>query len=323
MDIRRQRRGRSGFTLVELVLATTIAMLLLGALYVAVDMQLRFAQNSRDLVEESTLARALLARIDSDASQVVGLSNPGRFRIAAGADALADPSATGSSTSTTPTTTPSTTGTTSSTSSTSASSSTSSSTSSSSSTSTTDSGTSTNIVIPLGVQGDSETLHLFVSRFPRELYVNPNSDTQPVVSDLRRISYWLPDGQDSTTGLARQEVPLVTSDDALQNLPPGIDNESSYVIADEVRELNFQYFDGTNWQDSWDSTVPGADGVTPIGSPCAIAVTVGVARPGANGNLKTYRHVIAIQTANGNTPQSQTQSSQQSSTSTTGGGATP
>jgi hypothetical protein len=315
MDVRRQRRGRSGFTLVELVLATTIAMLLLGALYVAVDMQLRFAQNSRDLVEESTLARALLARIDSDVSQVVGLSDPGRFRLAAGADALADPSATSSSTSTPSTTASSTTSSTSSTSA-------SSSTSSSGSASTTDSGTSTNVVLPLGVLGDSETLHLFVSRFPRELYVNPDSDTQPVVSDLRRISYWLPDGQDSTTGLARQEVPLVTSDDALQNMPPGIEGEaSSYVIADEVRELNFQYFDGTNWQDSWDSTVAGADGVTPIGSPCAIAVTVGIARPGADGAVKTYRHVIAIQTANGNTPQAQ--SSQQSSASTTGGGATP
>jgi Tfp pilus assembly protein PilV len=322
MDIRRQRRGRSGFTLVELVLATTIAMLLLGALYVAVDMQLRFAQNSRDLVEESTLARALLARIDSDASQVVGLSDPGRFRTAAGADALADPSATTSSTSAAPTTASSTTGATSSTSSTAASGA--ASTSSSSSTSTTDSGTSTNVVLPLGVQGDSETLHLYVSRFPRELYVNPNSDTQPVVSDLRRISYWLPGGQDSTTGLARQEVPLITSDNALQNLPPGIDGESSYVIADEVRELNFQYFDGTNWQDSWDSTTPGADGVTPIGSPCAIAVTISVARPGANGSVKSYRHVIAIQTANGTTvQQTQSTTSGTSAASTTGGGATP
>jgi hypothetical protein len=297
-------------------------MLLLGALYVAVDMQLRFAQNSRDLVEESTLARALLARMDSDASQVVGLSDPGRFRTAAGADALADPSATSSSTSATASTASSATGATSSTSSTSASGATS--TSSSSSSSTTDSGTSTNVVIPLGVQGDSETLHLYVSRFPRELYVNPNSDVQPVVSDLRRISYWLPGGQDSTTGLARQEVSLVTSDDALQNLPPGIDKESSYVIADEVRELNFQYFDGTNWQDSWDSTTPGADGVTPIGSPVAIAVTVSVARPGASDSVKSYRHVIAIQTANGTTvQQTQSTTSGASAASSMGGGATP
>jgi Tfp pilus assembly protein PilV len=303
MDIRRQRRGRSGFTLVELVLATTIAMLLLGALYVAVDMQLRFAQNSRDLVEESTLARAILARIDSDASQVVGLSDPGRFRVAAGADALSDPTAT---TAATPTTAAGTTGMTTGAASSAA----------STSTATTEGGTSTNIVLPLGVQGDSETLHLYVSRVPRELYMNINSDTPPVVSDLRRVSYWLLGGADNPAGLARQEVPVVTSDDALQNLPPGIDNESSFLIADEVRSLNFQYFDGTNWQDNWDSTTPGADGVTPIGSPRAVAVTVGVARPGANGNVKIYRHVIAISSANGTTQQSQPQS-------TTGGGATP
>jgi hypothetical protein len=290
--------------LVELVLATTIAMLLLGALYVAVDMQLRFAQNSRDLVEESTLARAILARIDSDASQVVGLSDPGRFRIAAGADALSDPNATTVAASTTPaaSTTATTTGAASSTAST--------------ATATTDSGTSTNILLPLGVQGDSETLHLYVSRVPRELYSNINSDTPPVVSDLRRVSYWLLGGADNPAGLARQEVPIVTSDDALQNLPPGVENEGSFLIAEEVRSLTFQYFDGTSWQDNWDSTTPGADGVTPIGSPRAVAVTVGVARPGANGNVKIYRHVIAIASANGTTQQAPAPSS-------AGGGATP
>jgi type II secretory pathway pseudopilin PulG len=306
MNVRRQRRGRAGFTLVELVLATTIAMLLLGALYVAVDMQLRFAQNSRDLVEESTLARAILARIDADASQVVGLSDPGRFRVAAGADALSDPTATAAATpaAATPATTP-------------AAAPAAASGGASGSTATTESGTSTNVVLPLGVQGDSETLHLFVSRVPRELYMNVNSDTPPVVSDLRRISYWLIGGADNPAGLARQEVPIVTSEDALQNLPPGLDNESAFLIAEEVRSLNFQYFDGTNWQDTWDSTTPGVDGVTPIGSPRAIAVTVGVARPGANGNVKIYRHVIAIQSANGTTAQ-QTQPA-----STSGGGATP
>ncbi len=157
---------------------------------------------------------------------------------------------------------------------------------------------------------------MYVSRVPRELYMNINSDTPPVVSDLRRVSYWLLGGADNPAGLARQEVPIGTSDDALQNLPPGIDNESSFLIADEVRSLNFQYFDGTNWQDNWDSTTPGADGVTPIGSPRAVAVTVGVARPGAIGTVKIYRHVIAISSANGTTQQSQPQS-------TTGGGATP
>ena len=272
MDIRRRRRGRSGFTLVELVLATTIAMLLLGALFTSRWICNCTSQNSRDLVEESTLSRALLAHMDADASQVIGLSDPSRYRMAVGSDALADPTSSSSSSSTSTTsTTSSTTGTSSGTSSSSTSGST------SSSTSTTEGGTTSNIVLPLGVQGDSETLNLFLSRVPREAWLNINSSMPPIVSDLRRVSYWLPGGQDSPMGLARQEVPLVTSDDALQNLPPGIDNEASYVIADEVRSLNFQYFDGTNWQDSWDSTVAGNDGVTPIGSPVAIAVTIGVA----------------------------------------------
>ena len=41
-------------------------------------------------MEESTLARSLFARIDSDVSQVVSLSDPSRYRLAAGSDALAD-----------------------------------------------------------------------------------------------------------------------------------------------------------------------------------------------------------------------------------------
>ena len=155
-----------------------------------------------------------------------------------------------------------------------------------------------NIVLPLGVQGDSETLHLFLSRVPREAWLNINSAyaagsqrcPRQLLAARRRRQ---PDRPRA------EEVPLVTSDDALQNLPPGIDGEDSYVIADEVRSLNFQYFDGTNWQDTWDSTVPGNDGVTPIGSPVAIAVTIDIARPGSNGAVKTYRHVIAVPTANG------------------------
>jgi Tfp pilus assembly protein PilV len=296
---------RSGFTLLEVVLATGIAVMLLGGLYVAVDMQLRLAQQARDLVQESTLSRALFDRMDNDGSQVVDVCDPARFRLAAGAD-----TGTGAS---------STTGTSATTGATGASS------SSSSSTSSTDGGTTTNIVLPLGVEGDSETLHLFISRVPREALAdlnNPN-DVPPVVSDLRRVSYWLAGGDGSPAGLARQEIPLVTSDDALQNLPPGIDNESSYVLADEVRSLNFQYFDGTDWQDSWDSTTLGADGVTPVGSPRAIAVTIGIAPsrgPGTSqtddANLKTYRHVLVIPSANGTTAMSQ------ATTGTTGTGTT-
>jgi hypothetical protein len=90
-------------------------------------------------------------------------------------------------------------------------------------------------------------------------------------------------------------------------LPPNIDNEASYIIAEEVRSLSFQYYDGTQWNDTWDSNTLGADGITPVGSPVAVAVTIGLARgQGPNAPVKLFRQVIAISTANGTTPQSTT-----------------
>jgi hypothetical protein len=138
----------------------------------------------------------------------------------------------------------------------------------------------------------------------------------PAASDTRRISYWLVgDGNSPGGGLAKQEVQQVTSDDALTNLPPGVEDGTYKIIAEEVRSLTFSYFDGTNWNDTWDSTQPGADGVTPIGPP--VAVSIEIELPGVGGPdvpTKRYRHVVSIVTANGTTPQSN---------STSGGGTSP
>ncbi len=326
---------RGGFTLLEVVLATGIAVMLLGGLYVAVDMQLRLAQESRDIVQESTLSRALFDRMDNDASLAVDLCDPARYRLGASntgssmAGATADTGA-----SSAPSTSGGATGTSSSATGTTgaAASSTGSGSASSSTSSTSSDGGATPVILPLGVVGDSQTLHLFISRLPREALagLNDPTATPPVVGDLRRVSYWLAGGDGSPAGLARQEIPLATSDDALQNLPPGVDNENTYVLADEVRSLNFQYFDGTDWQDSWDSTALGADGMTPIGSPRAIAVTIGIAPTGTAptddaSNLKTYRHVLLIPSANGTTAMSQNATGATGTgttgTGTTGGGA--
>jgi hypothetical protein len=163
------------------------------------------------------------------------------------------------------------------------------------------------ISLPLSVQGDSTSLNLFVQRVPREAIPTDPNATPQVVSDLRRVSWWLPAG-----GLARQEVPVETSQDALENLPPGIADEDSYVIASEVKNLQFQYFDGTDWQDSWDCTTPGTDGVTPIGPPQAIAIVLEIAtqQDGVKEEdtpNKRYRHVVACFSANGTTAQQQQQ----------------
>src|SRR5262249_17299391 len=76
-------------------------------------------------------------------------------------------------------------------------------------------------------------------------------------------------------------------------------DEASHVIAPEVKSLQFRYFDGSNWQDSWDGTQPGPDGVTPQGPPRAIELTIGFGTPdNPDAALKTVRHVIAIPPAN-------------------------
>jgi hypothetical protein len=185
--------------------------------------------------------------------------------------------------------------------------------------------TNTSVTFPLGIQGDGSSLVLFVSRVPRDLDVPATADVPPLGSDVRRVCYWMVDGK----GLARQEMLMVTSTDAFDVLPPNIPEEEKYVIAPEVRSLQFEYFDGTNWQGSWDSTILGDDGVTPVGSPRAIAITVEIARPlppgeSGEGQVDTFRHVVTIGTANGITIQQQSNGTvnvQQQQT--TGGGTSP
>jgi prepilin-type N-terminal cleavage/methylation domain-containing protein len=294
--------SRRGFTLLEVLLAATIGVLLMAALYVAVDVQVRHAQAGREIVEQSKVGRALLARITADITPCIGQVDPSRYN----GNASSSSSPGGSSTTITATGTTSTT-------TTSGNNTTSSSTSSTSSTTTTSasgSSTSTNSSTPstnfyFTVQGDSASLTLFVSRVPAEVLQTPgttaanSADNLPIVSDVRRIAYWL---ANDSSGLCRQELKLATSDDT-STMPPNIPDEASWILAPEVKTLSFSYFDGTNWQDSWDGTQPGPDGVTPIGAPLGIAITIGIAPPGATGSdssakLRTFRHVVAIPTAN-------------------------
>src|SRR6266540_1778072 len=109
---------RAAFTLLELVLALGIGLLILYALYLAISVQLRFAESGRAAVEQATLARSLTARIASDIAPSVGTPEPGRYRAygqnEAGASGSGTPTTgdttppTGSTTPTTGSTTPTT-----------------------------------------------------------------------------------------------------------------------------------------------------------------------------------------------------------------------
>jgi hypothetical protein len=275
---------RSAFTLLEVLLAAAIGVMLLGALYVAMDLQLSHARAGREKVEASTLARSLFERMSTEISLSLGpvalkttsSSSPSNSAASATSTSgatgtAANSSSTSASTSTTPTTT---------------------------STATTSTST---VTFNQGLQGDNGQLTVYLSRWPREAMVpssDPNSANLPVVSDLRRVTWWMSD-----KGLARQEIRIATSDDALNALAPDLNDTFSKVVAGEVKSLTFQYWDGTTWQDSWDGTQPGADGTSPMGPPQAISIVMDIAMPNTEegGELPTkrYRHVVVLQTANG------------------------
>lgn len=154
----------------------------------------------------------------------------------------------------------------------------------------------TPVMIPSGVIGTSTELNLFISRVPSEAYgTNPNGADAQLTSDLRRIVYWVA----PEVGLCRMEARIITADDAQTTDIPA--ETEPFLLAPEVRSIEFSYFDGTSWTDNWDSSIPGVDGVTPVGPPRAIQVRIGMQPPGqaGNGELKYYRHIIAVLTGSG------------------------
>lgn len=153
---------------------------------------------------------------------------------------------------------------------------------------------------------------------------NPDPNA-PATSDVRVVSYWIEPGK----GLCRQEIMQATSTDAQPgNAQYSYDpsDPSMTILAPEVKNMTLQYFDGTNMNDTWDGTQLGADGLTPIGSPLAIVLTMDIATKSADPNedspLKTYRHVIAIPTANGTTTSALSASSSSTGSSSTGSSST-
>jgi len=253
--------------------------MLLAAVYVGMDVQLRTAEEGRTVVDQSQLARVLLGKMTAD---LAGCLTP----IAASKATLVG-AVTGTNVDTQLGLTPT--------------------------------------ALNMGLQGDNLQVTVYVSGVPR-VDVSAGGDAasaeqqQQSASDIRRVTYWL-----AGTGLAKQEVTRVTADDDSTALPPAVDDESKYVIADEVTGLNFRYFDGTSWVDSWDGSSLGADGKTPIGPPRAVEVTLTLRHPGTQGaeaKEKTFRHVVAVAAANAQPTQAGADTSGSgtaSGTSSTGG----
>ncbi len=154
----------------------------------------------------------------------------------------------------------------------------------------------------LGVLGEEKYLALYIHR--SSVVQQASQPDQVTSGDLRRVVYWLAEGPNGIAGLARQESVVATSEEATTLFPFDAGDQERFVIAKDVVDVSFAYYDGLGWVDpsSWDGSVMvGAEGNSPLGPPMAIAITLSFRDPGASENAPTrrYRHVVAIPAANG------------------------
>lgn len=304
----RRRPLRPGFTLLEVLLASAIGVLLLGGLYVAFDLTLRQTDAGREVVEHSDLARGIVHKMSIDLSGGLGLLQP---KSGGGTQQQSGTTSSGGSTTSSSSTTTST-GTTGST----------------DSSGTTDTGSTSGTTtatadVPFqgGVFGTDKQLTLFVSRVPPALTTLESAAGTGVIDsrpDLRRVTYYLGSGG----GLCRQEKPWVTADGVRNSTDPDLTDEPSDLISDEVLDVTFEYFDGSAWATQWTGSDTAADGVTLLGPPRAIRVTLVIQPGGPNSGAaaKTVVHVFAVRAAVGLYQPTTDGSTGTSGTTTTTGG---
>lgn len=286
MILRRHRhRRRPGFTLLEVLLASVIAIMLLGALYAAFDMVLKQQDAGRTAVGKGDEARAIINRMGIDLSGCLGPMPPKSGGGVATDSATTTPTTT-AATGTTPTT-----GTTASTGS--ADTAAAADTTSADGTTpaaTDETQTGTDVPFQGGVFGNASQVTLFCSRVPpglttREVLADAS---QQLPSDLVRVSYSL---HSSGRGLCRQVRPWVTSDGVWNATDPDRSTEDADLVADDVVGLSFEYLDAGSWMGEWDGSQTQTDGKTVKGPPRAIKVTLTL---DVDGKQTTVTHVFPI-----------------------------
>jgi prepilin-type N-terminal cleavage/methylation domain-containing protein len=180
---------RRGFTLLEVLLASIIAVIMMAALYVSIETQLREMDEGRSAVETSSLARALLNRITLDLTPSLAPPSP-KLGTTSGSTS-GSTSGTGSSEN--------------------------------------PEGVideAAPVVFSVGVTGDSTRVSIFLTKLNRQVIIPPEDGTgiNSPSSDVRRIKYFrVADG-----GLARQEIRLVTSD-AVDLEPESLDEFTTVI----------------------------------------------------------------------------------------------
>ena len=297
-----------GFTLLEVLLTLLLTSLVLVALAMAVDFQLRVVDKSRGNVEEAQLARVLLHRIANDLRGAVAYdplemeklvqeavssaagSVEGAISAAAGSaegatesasEGAADKEASQQQDSDLEDV-------------------------DDSQSEETDAEAESAVPrsVP-GVYGESDWLQVDVSRLPRldqfQYLVSSTEGSTTVdrLSDVKTVSYYVIASEDgggyaedgtASSGLVRRELDRAVSSWASDQ--GQLDQTDSDVtpIAPEVSAIEFSYSDGTEWVDSWDSDEAGA---LPVAVQITLTITPNLVDDSQSSSLQMSTDAIA------------------------------
>lgn len=256
-----QRRPH-GFTLLEVLLALSLTVVLMGILTITIQVYLKASNAGRDEVEQAQLARVLLRRISDDLRSTIW-HNEAEEAAASSTDS-ATSSASGGASSGSGSTSGSDATTSSGASSASGAGTGNSQPMGSSSSGGSNAGDSTSVSssteLPpaVGLFGNQYEIQVDVSRLPRiEQYAAATSTATDIVSDVKTVAYFCQAGStaaaNSTPGLARREFDRAVTSYASTNGDLSAWESGLAPIAQEVTAIEFQYLDGTTWVNEWDS----------------------------------------------------------------------
>ena len=350
-------RTRRGYTLIEVLLSLTLASLVLLAVGMAVDFQLRVVDRSRGNVEEAQLARVLLRRIADDLrcavtkdplqmAELVAEFESAAAQAVEGAETVAGEIAEGTADSEGGAKEGTDAG---GSESGESSEEESEEVEDSESDETEDSAESATPQSTPGVYGESDWLQVDVGILPRldqfdSLYTSTEgSATIDRISDVKTVTYFVTESEDETGyaadgtpsgGLVRRELDRAVS---LWGAELGqLDEDSDATpLAPEVSAIAFRYWDGTEWVDSWDSGEAGALPVAveitltirPIRDPSELTSAGQMADEEDEEQWLTYSrivHLLAAEASSGDETSEGTEESGEPSetTETTGSGST-
>ncbi|WP_339731140.1 prepilin-type N-terminal cleavage/methylation domain-containing protein [uncultured Gimesia sp.] len=276
---RKSPRKSSGFTMLEVILALGLTSLLLAAIYSALDLYWKYTTIGHQQVERAQIARAVFQKITHDLHSVT-------YQQQITEEEESSSSSEGEEeTIEIQVTNPD------------------------------DAYTSGNI----GVYGTAQSLVLHTSRPARQpMLISQTAGSPSSQSDLLSVSYFLAvagseglqgavgdrfrDASslgNGTQGLARLEGDRLAMSKADESADYEQLAQQSQLLAPEIGSLQFQYFDGTDWLEVWDSIEYGT-------VPQAVKVTIGFrnaeeaqgvlnsVNEKINGSGNTFSMVIAL-----------------------------